>query len=120
MPHGTWVTKLHIWLEVALTPKMYLIIVCQVVRQNLHLLPDYLLPLSLIDFIFFFIKGFAIGSAALVSLALFGAFVSRAGISIVNVLSPKVFIGLIVGGHASLLVLRHDDEERGKCSFEDG
>ncbi|KAI8529431.1 hypothetical protein RHMOL_Rhmol12G0224400 [Rhododendron molle] len=42
-------------------------------------------------------KGFAIGSAALVSLALFGAFVSRAGISVVNVLSPKVFIGLIVG-----------------------
>ncbi|XWS16496.1 hypothetical protein CRYUN_Cryun34aG0093300 [Craigia yunnanensis] len=35
-------------------------------------------------------KGFAIGSAALVSLALFGAFVSRAAIS-------KVFIGLIVG-----------------------
>eukprot|EP00252_Welwitschia_mirabilis_P022581 TRINITY_DN614_c0_g1_i2.p1 TRINITY_DN614_c0_g1~~TRINITY_DN614_c0_g1_i2.p1 ORF type:complete len:693 (-),score=96.51 TRINITY_DN614_c0_g1_i2:671-2749(-) len=42
-------------------------------------------------------KGFAIGSAALVSLALFGAFVSRAAISTVNVLTPKVFIGLIVG-----------------------
>ncbi|KAG0515308.1 hypothetical protein BDA96_10G267000 [Sorghum bicolor] len=42
-------------------------------------------------------KGFAIGSAALVSLALFGAFVSRAAISTVDVLSPKVFIGLIVG-----------------------
>ncbi|KAG0482546.1 hypothetical protein HPP92_010630 [Vanilla planifolia] len=42
-------------------------------------------------------KGFAIGSAALVSLALFGAFVSRAAITSVNVLSPKVFIGLIVG-----------------------
>ncbi|XP_031483353.1 pyrophosphate-energized vacuolar membrane proton pump-like [Nymphaea colorata] len=42
-------------------------------------------------------KGFAIGSAALVSLALFGAFVSRAGIALVDVLSPKVFIGLIVG-----------------------
>ncbi|KAI6692356.1 hypothetical protein NL676_020066 [Syzygium grande] len=42
-------------------------------------------------------KGFAIGSAALVSLALFGAFVSRAGISAVDVLTPKVFIGLIVG-----------------------
>ncbi|CAD5163412.1 unnamed protein product [Musa acuminata subsp. malaccensis] len=42
-------------------------------------------------------KGFAIGSAALVSLALFGAFVSRAGIDFVNVLSPKVFIGLMVG-----------------------
>ncbi|KAH9755504.1 H(+)-exporting diphosphatase [Citrus sinensis] len=36
-------------------------------------------------------KGFAIGSAALVSLALFGAFVSRAGIKTVNVyvLTPK-------------------------------
>ncbi|CAA0806473.1 Pyrophosphate-energized vacuolar membrane proton pump 1 [Striga hermonthica] len=42
-------------------------------------------------------KGFAIGSAALVSLALFGAFVSRAGITTVDVLTPKVFIGLIVG-----------------------
>ncbi|GMP60234.1 hypothetical protein CsSME_00023188 [Camellia sinensis var. sinensis] len=42
-------------------------------------------------------QGFAIGSAALVSLALFGAFVSRAGISTVDVLTPKVFIGLIVG-----------------------
>lgn len=42
-------------------------------------------------------KGFAIGSAALVSLALFGAYVSRAGIKTVDVLSPKVFIGLIVG-----------------------
>lgn len=42
-------------------------------------------------------QGFAIGSAALVSLALFGAFVSRAGIKTVDVLTPKVFIGLIVG-----------------------
>ncbi|KAF2307302.1 hypothetical protein GH714_026184 [Hevea brasiliensis] len=42
-------------------------------------------------------KGFAIGSAALVSLALFGAFVSRAGIKAVDVLTPKVFIGLIIG-----------------------
>ncbi|KAE8688510.1 Pyrophosphate-energized vacuolar membrane proton pump 1 [Hibiscus syriacus] len=42
-------------------------------------------------------KGFAIGSAALVSLALFGAYVSRAGINSVNVLTPKAFIGLIVG-----------------------
>ncbi|PWZ52962.1 Pyrophosphate-energized vacuolar membrane proton pump [Zea mays] len=35
--------------------------------------------------------------AALVSLALFGAFISRAGVKVVHVLSPKVFIGLIVG-----------------------
>jgi inorganic pyrophosphatase len=43
------------------------------------------------------LQGFAIGSAALVSLALFGAFVSRAGVQVVDVLSPKVFIGLLVG-----------------------
>ncbi|KAE8724804.1 Pyrophosphate-energized vacuolar membrane proton pump [Hibiscus syriacus] len=42
-------------------------------------------------------KGFAIGSAALVSLALFGAFVSCASISTVYVRTPKVFIGLFVG-----------------------
>nr|CAB3451388.1 unnamed protein product [Digitaria exilis] len=34
---------------------------------------------------------------ALVSLALFGAFVSRAGVKVVDVLSPKVIIGLVVG-----------------------
>lgn len=42
-------------------------------------------------------KGFAIGSAALVSLSLFGAFVSRAELAAVDVLTPRVFIGLIVG-----------------------
>ncbi|VAH02747.1 unnamed protein product [Triticum turgidum subsp. durum] len=42
-------------------------------------------------------KGFAIGSAALVSLALFGAYVSRAGVAAVDVLSPRVFAGLLVG-----------------------
>ncbi|KAI5409748.1 hypothetical protein KIW84_055269 [Lathyrus oleraceus] len=46
-------------------------------------------------------KGFAIGYAALVSLALFGAFVSHAGITTVDVLTPKVFIGLIVGAMLS-------------------
>lgn len=45
----------------------------------------------------FMCQGFAIGSAALVSLALFGAYVSRAGIETVDVLTPKVFIGLLVG-----------------------
>merc|ERR1719389_1654699 len=36
-------------------------------------------------------KGFAIGSAALVSLALFGAFTVRAGVSTVDVLNPWTF-----------------------------
>jgi inorganic pyrophosphatase len=42
-------------------------------------------------------KGFAIGSAALVSLALFGAFTVRANIENVDILDPWVFTGLILG-----------------------
>ncbi|MCO5587101.1 hypothetical protein L7F22_041048 [Adiantum nelumboides] len=42
-------------------------------------------------------KGFAIGSAALVSLPLFGAYVSHASLTTVDVLSARAFVGLIVG-----------------------
>jgi H(+)-translocating pyrophosphatase len=42
-------------------------------------------------------KGFAIGSACLVSLALFGAFATRTHLTSVNVLEPLQFAGLIVG-----------------------
>merc|ERR1711935_819700 len=42
-------------------------------------------------------KGFAIGSAALVSLALFGAFTVRSGVEKVDILNPWVFTGLLFG-----------------------
>ena len=42
-------------------------------------------------------KGFAIGSACLVGLALFGAFVTRANMEVVNILRPLEFAGLIIG-----------------------
>jgi len=42
-------------------------------------------------------KGFAIGSAALVSLALFGAYTVRANIEVVDVLNPWTFTGLLLG-----------------------
>ena len=42
-------------------------------------------------------KGFAIGSACLVSLALFGAYITRAGLVIVNILGPLEFSGLLIG-----------------------
>merc|ERR1712061_23179 len=42
-------------------------------------------------------KGFAIGSAALVSLALFGAYTVRADIKKVDVLDPWTFTGLLLG-----------------------
>jgi inorganic pyrophosphatase len=42
-------------------------------------------------------KGFAIGSAALVSLALFGAFVTRAQLTVINMLEPLTFAFLLLG-----------------------
>merc|ERR1711997_521979 len=42
-------------------------------------------------------KGFAIGSAALVSLALFGAYCVRAEVTQVDILNPWVFTGLLFG-----------------------
>eukprot|EP00349_Pseudokeronopsis_sp_Brazil_P006980 CAMPEP_0202967742 /NCGR_PEP_ID=MMETSP1396-20130829/12737_1 /ASSEMBLY_ACC=CAM_ASM_000872 /TAXON_ID= /ORGANISM="Pseudokeronopsis sp., Strain Brazil" /LENGTH=537 /DNA_ID=CAMNT_0049693167 /DNA_START=485 /DNA_END=2095 /DNA_ORIENTATION=+ len=42
-------------------------------------------------------KGFAIGSACLVALALFGAFVTRVDLKEVNILRPLEFGGLMVG-----------------------
>jgi len=42
-------------------------------------------------------KGFAIGSAALVSLALFGAYCVRANVTKVDALDPWTFTGLLVG-----------------------
>eukprot|EP00300_Choanocystis_sp_HF-7_P030321 c39133_g1_i1.p2 GENE.c39133_g1_i1~~c39133_g1_i1.p2 ORF type:complete len:789 (+),score=176.57 c39133_g1_i1:334-2367(+) len=42
-------------------------------------------------------KGFAIGSAAFVSLALFGAFVTRAGVQSIDIMKARPFSGLLVG-----------------------
>jgi inorganic pyrophosphatase len=42
-------------------------------------------------------KGFAIGSAALVGLALFGAFVTRIEGTKVDILQPTQFAGLLIG-----------------------
>jgi len=42
-------------------------------------------------------KGFAIGSACLVGLALFGAFITRIGDTSVDILRPTQFAGLLVG-----------------------
>lgn len=42
-------------------------------------------------------KGFAIGSAALVSLALFSAYTVRAQITDISILRPAVFSGLLIG-----------------------
>ena len=43
-------------------------------------------------------KGFAIGSAALTSLALFSAFSEAAALSAINLMNPLTLIGLLLGG----------------------
>jgi len=43
-------------------------------------------------------KGFAIGSAALTALALFSAYTKEVGIQTLNLLDPKVAVGIFIGG----------------------
>jgi K(+)-stimulated pyrophosphate-energized sodium pump len=43
-------------------------------------------------------KGFAIGSAALTALALFSAYATTVGLEAINLIEPKVVIGLLIGG----------------------
>lgn len=43
-------------------------------------------------------KGFAIGSAALTALALFVSFTNAVGVNAIDLLDPKVIVGLFVGG----------------------
>jgi K(+)-stimulated pyrophosphate-energized sodium pump len=43
-------------------------------------------------------KGFAIGSAALTALALFSAYATTVGLKTINLIEPKVVIGLLIGG----------------------
>jgi hypothetical protein len=65
-------------------------------------------------------QGFAIGSAALVSLALFGAFVKRAGVESggVNVLQPVTFAGVLFGSmlpyYFSAMTMRSVGQAAGK------
>ncbi|MBL8811285.1 MAG: sodium-translocating pyrophosphatase [Planctomycetaceae bacterium] len=42
-------------------------------------------------------KGFAIGSAALTALALFSAYMTTAGLTVIDVAAPKVMCGLFIG-----------------------
>jgi K(+)-stimulated pyrophosphate-energized sodium pump len=42
-------------------------------------------------------KGFAIGSAAMTAIALFSAFIRKAGLSAIDVATPEVMAGLIIG-----------------------
>jgi K(+)-stimulated pyrophosphate-energized sodium pump len=62
-------------------------------------------------------KGFAIGSAALTALALFSAYASAAHLKTINLVDPKVVIGLLIGGAIPLLIAALTMTSVGKAAF---
>ncbi len=62
-------------------------------------------------------KGFAIGSAVLTALALFAAFLTRSQIANLDLLSPKVFAGLLVGGALPFLFTAQTMRAVGTAAF---
>ncbi len=63
-------------------------------------------------------KGFAIGSAALTALALFAAFMSTAGISVINIADPYVISGLFLGGMLPFLFSSMAMDAVGKAAMD--
>ncbi len=64
-------------------------------------------------------KGFAIGSAALTALALFSAYASAVGLSTsgINIMDPRVVIGLMVGGVLPFLIAALTMDSVGKAAY---
>lgn len=61
-------------------------------------------------------KGFAIGSAALTSLALFTAYTQVAGLSVIDITNAKVVSGLFIGGMLTYFFTSHTMESVGKAA----
>lgn len=62
-------------------------------------------------------KGFAIGSAVLTAIALFGAFLTVSEISLLNILEPVVFVGLLIGGVLPFLFTAQTMRAVGTAAF---
>ena len=63
-------------------------------------------------------KGFAIGSAALTALALFSAYSAAVGIDSINMIKPKVVIGLFIGGGVPFCVAALTMTSVGNAAFK--
>lgn len=63
-------------------------------------------------------KGFAIGSAVLTALALFAAFLTRSGVDSLNLLSPLVFSGMLIGGALPFLFTAQTMKAVGIAAFD--
>ncbi len=62
-------------------------------------------------------KGFAIGSAALTALALFSAFTTTVGLETIDVMVPKVMVGILVGAAMPFLFSSFAMAAVGKAAF---
>lgn len=63
-------------------------------------------------------KGFAIGSAALTALALFASYSQAVGLTTINILNPKVVVGLFIGGMLPFIFSALTMESVGKAAYE--
>ncbi len=62
-------------------------------------------------------KGFAIGSAALTALALFTAYAQVAELSVIDITSPQVIAGLLIGGMLTYFFTSRTMEAVGNAAF---
>jgi len=62
-------------------------------------------------------KGFAIGSAALTALALFTAYAQVAGLEVIDITSPQVIAGLMIGGVLTYFFTSRTMEAVGNAAF---
>ncbi len=62
-------------------------------------------------------KGFAIGSAALTALALFTAYAQVAGLDVIDITSPQVIAGLLIGGGLTYFFTSRTMEAVGNAAF---
>ena len=63
-------------------------------------------------------KGFAIGSAALTALALFASYSQAIEIDNINILNPKVVVGLFIGGMLPFIFTALTMESVGKAAYQ--
>ena len=63
-------------------------------------------------------KGFAIGSAALTALALFSAYATAVGLTVIDLLNSDVIIGLFIGGMLPFLFSALAMQAVGKAAFQ--
>ena len=65
-------------------------------------------------------KGFAIGSAALTALALFSAYATAVKLDTINLINPRVVIGLLIGGALPFFIGALTMTSRRSCRRQDG